>query len=63
MSRVVPGSGISRKRPKSFTDEQVRQIREERAEGASTFELAAKYGVRAGVIRDAVSRRTYGWVE
>jgi hypothetical protein len=61
-SRNVPGSLSPPYRRKAFTDEQVRQIREERAAGTSAVALAATYGVAAKTIRDLVAGRTYGWV-
>jgi hypothetical protein len=60
-SQRVRGA-LSPARPPAFTDEQVRQIREERAAGTSAVALAATYGVAAKTIRDLVAGRTYGWV-
>lgn len=53
---------LSPNSPNAFTDDQVREIREKRAAGASAADLAAEYGVRATAIYNACAGRTYGWV-
>lgn len=60
-SRSIGGK-LSPYRPKAFTDDQVREIREKRAQGTSARDLAVEYGVTAGTIRHVVARSTYGWV-
>lgn len=49
-------------KPKAFTDEEVRQIREERAAGIAVRELAARYGVHPVTIRQLIRGDSYGWV-
>jgi hypothetical protein len=61
-SRNVAGSLSAPYRRKAFTDEQVREIREEHAEGATARDLAAKYGVGYTAMRNLLTRRSYGWV-
>lgn len=43
--------------------DQVRDIREKHANGATLHQLARKYGVSAATVRDAVYRRTWAWLE
>jgi Mor family transcriptional regulator len=60
-SRRVRGL-LSPASPKAFTDDQVREIRERREDGATIADLAAEYGVSVSTIYNVCARRTYGWV-
>jgi Mor family transcriptional regulator len=57
-SRRVRGL-LSPASPKAFTDDQVRERRED---GATIADLAAEYGVSVSTIYNVCARRTYGWV-
>jgi hypothetical protein len=47
---------------KKFTDDEVREIREEHAAGATYLALAVKYGAASRTIAALCGRETYGWV-
>jgi hypothetical protein len=61
-SHQVKGSLSSPKSPKRFTDDDVREIREKRAEGATARHLAREYGVGLTAMHNLLAGATYGWV-